>query len=81
MDSVPGYYNHCAVCGRTAAGHHANTTGEGSGYSEPEHEFVMLPDERMMASHVPIWRDFWALQDRVDELDARLKATEDRLDG
>jgi hypothetical protein len=71
-DTIPGYYNHCAVCGHVAAAHYKQAPEGGSGYTEPEHEFVPRPDERLMASHAPMWRDFWALEDRVAALEAQI---------
>lgn len=70
--TTPGYYNHCAVCGHTASGHHRQVDGRGSGYTQPEHEFEMRDDEKLMASPTPDWQSFWELQERVEKLERQV---------
>jgi len=72
-DKLPGYYNHCSLCGHIAAAHYPQVDGKGSGYTMEEHDFVPSPYEMgTMGSPVPTWLDYWALHGRIEQLEQQV---------
>lgn len=58
-ETIPGYYNHCAICGEMAGGHDP----------QDNHKFEMRDDEGVRASYQPEWSEFERLEKRVEILE------------